>query len=125
MAAPGAVVVPVPLHWRRFLARRYNQSEELAYGLARRLGLETGNVLRRVTHTPILARRGRVERAKLLRGVFQVRARRSGLVRGRTVLLVDDVLTTGATSGAAARALKRAGAARVVAVVVGRAEGRP
>jgi predicted amidophosphoribosyltransferase len=57
-----------------------------------------------------------------MRGVFRVRD--PGAIEGRTVLLVDDILTTGATCGSAARALKRAGAARVVAVVIGRAEGR-
>jgi predicted amidophosphoribosyltransferase len=57
-----------------------------------------------------------------MRGAFQVRGRREAF-RGGTVLLVDDILTTGATCGAAARALKQAGAGRVVALVVGRAEG--
>ena len=125
VGAPGGVlVVPVPLHWRRFLGRRYNQSEEIGYGLALRLGLETSNVLRRVVHTEILALRGRDERVTLLRGAFRVRRRYASRVAGRTVLLVDDVLTSGATCGEAARTLKKAGAARVVAVVVGRAEGR-
>ena len=58
-----------------------------------------------------------------MRGAFQVR-RDVPALKGRTVFLVDDILTTGATCGAAARALKQAGAARVVAVVIGRAEGR-
>jgi predicted amidophosphoribosyltransferase len=61
---------------------------------------------------------GPTERDQNMRGAFRVRRQ----VSGRTVLLVDDVLTTGATCGAAARALKRAGAARVVAVVIARAE---
>jgi predicted amidophosphoribosyltransferase len=78
--------------------------------------------LRRVVATPALADRGRVERAELLRHAFHSRI--DARMRGRTVLLVDDILTTGATCGAAARALKKAGAKRVVAVVVGRAEGR-
>lgn len=119
---PGAWVVPVPLHWYRRWARGYNQADELARGVADRLGLRRAHVLRRVVATKVLAGLGRVERAKSLRGAFRVRGSRG--LEGRTVFLVDDILTTGATCGAAARALKRAGAARVVAVVIGRAEGR-
>lgn len=122
---PGALVVPVPLHWRRRVARGYNQSDELARGLARRLGLARAPVLRRVRPTELLAGLGRAERARQLRGAFGVVGRRrAAALKGRTVLLVDDILTTGATCGAAARALKQAGARRVVAVVVARAEGR-
>jgi ComF family protein len=117
-------VVPIPLHWRRWWARGYNQSDELADALASRLGLRTVRPLRRVRATPKLAGMGRVERARNLRGAFQIRRPWSGRLAGRTILLIDDVLTSGATCGAAARTLKRAGAARVVAVVVGRAEGR-
>jgi ComF family protein len=119
---PRALVVPVPLHWRRRLERGYNQAEALADALARRLGLRSARPLRRVKATAILAGSGRSERAERLRGAFRARPGRP--LDGRTVLLVDDILTTGATCGSAARALKKAGAARVVAVVVARAEGR-
>ena len=122
-AGSGACLVPVPLHWRRRLARGYNQAEALASGLGRAIGLEVSPALRRVVATPQLALAGRAERARRMRGAFRVR--RGADLRGRTVLLVDDILTSGATSGEAARALKRAGAARVVAVVVARAEGKP
>ena len=122
-AEPDALIVPVPLHWRRRLSRGYNQAEALALGLGKVLGLEVRSPLRRVVATPKLSRFGRQERARRVRGAF--RARRGADVRGRTVFLVDDILTTGATSGAAARALKQAGARRVVAVVVARAEGKP
>jgi len=117
----AAGVVAVPLHWRRRLARGYNQAEALAGPLARRLGLCVSRPLRRVRPTPALARLGRGARATLMRGAFRARAGPSWA--GRTVILVDDILTTGATCGEAARALKRAGAGRVVVVVVGRAEG--
>jgi ComF family protein len=116
---PKPLVVPVPLHWLRRLERGYNQAEALADALARRLGLRTSRPLRRIKQTKLLAGIGRTERAEQLRGAF-----RSRPLVGRTVLLVDDILTTGATCGSAARALKKAGAARVVAVVVARAEGR-
>ncbi len=115
-----AWVVPIPLHWWRHWRRGYNQSDALARGLARRLGLSLHRPLRRVRATPKLARMGPTERADVLRGAF--RARSNPKLSGRTVLLVDDVLTTGATCGAAARALKQAGAARVIAVVIARAD---
>ena len=119
----GDWVVPVPLHWRRRLARGYNQAEALARGLARPLSLKVRPLLRRVEATPTLALAGRLERSKLMKQAF--RARKDPGLEGRTVLLVDDILTTGATSGAAARALKKAGASRVVVVVVGRAGSGP
>lgn len=119
---PAALVVPVPLHWTRRFERGYNQAEALADALSRRLGLRSSRPLRRIKPTAILAGAGRTERAARLRGAFRARPHRS--LAGRTVLLVDDILTTGATCGSAARALKAAGATRVVAVVVARAEGR-
>ncbi len=119
-----ALVVPVPLHWWRHCRRGYNQSEELARGLAQRLGLKGARPLRRVVSTRKLAGLGRTERARLLKNAFAVRRWSAKVLAGRTVILVDDVLTTGATCGAAARALKKAGAKRVIAVVVARAEGK-
>ena len=123
--AAGAWVVPVPLHWTRRFARGYNQAEALALGLARSLHLKVHAPLRRVTRTPALALIGRTERAKIMRDAFTIRRRFPSRLAGRTILLVDDILTSGATAGAASRALKRAGAKRVVVVVVGRAEGKP
>jgi ComF family protein len=115
-----AWIVPVPLHWWRELRRGYNQSEALARGLARHLALPVRQPLRRALATHRLAAMGPTERREVMRSVFRVR--RHARLSGRTVLLVDDVLTTGATCGAAARALKQAGVARVVAIVVGRTE---
>lgn len=121
-AVGEACVVPIPLHWRRHWSRRYNQAEALGQRLARRLGHPCLPALRRVAPTRPLAGLGRTERLALMHGAF--RARRPRRLRDRTVILVDDVMTTGATCGAAARALKQAGAGRVVAVLIGRAEGR-
>jgi ComF family protein len=113
-------VVPIPLHWSRRWRRGYNQAEALASGLARRLDLPVRQPLRRIIATEKLGHKGRTERADVMRGVF--RARDGRKLAGRTVILVDDVLTTGATCSAAAKALKKAGASRVIVVVIGRAE---
>jgi len=117
---PDTWIVPIPLHWWRRWYRGYNQAEALAQGLAQRLRLPVHQPLRRVIATERLAHKGRSERADVMHRVF--RAWPGTQLAGRTVLLVDDILTTGATCGAAARALKQAGAGRVVAVVVARAE---
>jgi ComF family protein len=116
-------IVPVPLHWWRHWRRGYNQAEALAVGLGRRLGLPVHRPLRRVVATEKLAGLTVTDRAKEMRKAF--RARPTVRLDGRTVLLVDDVLTTGATCGAAARALKQAGAARVVVAVIARTGRRP
>lgn len=120
----GSLVVPIPLHWRRRWERGYNQSEALARGLARRLSLRLAQPLRRPLATPRLAKAGRTERARVMSDAFRVRRGASRTIEGRTILLVDDILTSGATAGAAARTLKRAGAARVVVAVIARAEGK-
>jgi ComF family protein len=121
-SAGACCVVPVPLHWRRRIARRYNQADALADRLSRRLKVRRVHALRRVEATPKLARLGREERASLMRNAFT--AKRSRITPGGTVILVDDILTTGSTCGAAARALKASGASREIAAVIGRAEGR-
>jgi ComF family protein len=117
---PDALVVPVPLHWWRQWERRYNQAEVLAEGVAKQLKLPVRRVLKRVVSTRKLADLGVSARNAVMRGAFRARARSK--ITGRTVLLVDDVLTTGATCGAAARALKQAGAVRVVVCVIARTE---
>ena len=100
-------VVGVPLHWRRRLSRGHNQAEGLARALSRAVDGTYLEPLRRVQATEKLAGRGRTERADLLRGAFALR--RPGVRIEGGVLLVDDVLTTGATCGAAARALEEGG----------------
>jgi ComF family protein len=109
------VVVPVPLHWWRRLTRGYNQSETLARALAGGLGLPCEpRWLRRIRATPKQTLQTPAGRWANVRGVFAARP----AVRGRTVLLVDDILTTGGTASEAARALRAAGAARVVVAVL-------
>ena len=104
-------VVPIPLHWRRFLERGYNQAEALAQSLAANLQLELHQPLRRIKYTGHLAGKTASERIEAMRGVFSVY--RPRFLRGRTILLIDDILTTGATCGAAARVLKQAGARKI------------
>jgi ComF family protein len=118
--APNCCVVPIPLHRWRHWRRGYNQAEALADGLARELRLPVYRALRRIAATPKLADFGPTERHRVMHGAF--RARGGPRLDGRSVILVDDVLTTGATCGDAGRALKRAGAAKVVVVVAARAE---
>ncbi len=118
------VVVPVPLHWWRRFRRGYNQSEALARTLGRELGLPCRpRWLRRIRHTPLQTLQSPTARRENVRGAF--RARRRPELAGRTILLVDDVMTTGSTCREAARALKSAGAGQVVVAVVARAEHGP
>ena len=113
------VVVPVPLHPFRLWRRRYNQAAELARRLARDTHLAYAPVLVRTRSTPS---QGAMASAKARRrnvlGAFKVRD--PHLIAGKRVLLLDDVLTTGATAQACARALKRAGATKVHVLALAR-----
>jgi ComF family protein len=114
------LIVPVPLHWWRRLSRGYNQSGALARRLAVHLRLPCRpSWLRRTRNTPRQAAQSATVRRQNLQGAFHAPPR-PGLA-GKTVLLVDDVLTTGCTASEAARALRQAGAARVIVAVLARA----
>jgi ComF family protein len=108
------IVVPVPLGRWRILARRFNQAAILGREVARITGLAyapTALSRTRATRAQVGLTRG--QRRENVAGAFAVPVREGAAVRGRNILLVDDVVTTGATVGACAGALKRAGAARV------------
>ena len=114
LLAEADLLAPVPAHWRRLLHRRYDQAALLARALGRLSGREVRpDLLRRVRRTAPLADRGAAERAATVEGAFAVSARGRAVVAGRRVLLVDDVMTSGATADACARVLLEAGAARV------------
>jgi ComF family protein len=114
-------VVPVPLHWWRRWQRGYNQSAALAWGLARGLGVPAHlGGLRRIRATVMQKDLESVSaKRENLHGALV--ARRSLRCTGQTVLLVDDVMTTGSTAHEAARALRQAGARCVVVAVLARA----
>ena len=111
-ASPDTILVPVPLHWTRLWWRGFNQSGLLAANLARLCGMEhRPALLRRVRRTKALKNMSPRQRSLEVRSAFAIDD--TAGVKGRSFLLVDDVLTTGSTSDACARTLLRAGAERV------------
>ena len=111
-ASPDTILVPVPLHWTRLWWRGFNQSGLLAANLARLCGMEhRPALLRRVRRTKALKNMSPRQRSIEVRSAFAIDD--TAGVKGRSFLLVDDVLTTGSTSDACARTLLRAGAERV------------
>lgn len=120
------VLVPVPLHWKRGWSRRYNQSGALARVIERQTGVKSSSeALRRVRPTQQQIGLSRKDRASNVQGAFKVAADRQSLIHGRRVVLIDDVLTSGATVDACARALLRAKAASVDVLVFARVVDTP
>ncbi|MGH9611297.1 MAG: ComF family protein [Bryobacteraceae bacterium] len=116
------LVMAMPMHWRKRWARGFNQAELLARPVARRMGLKLANNLRRRRYTAPQASLDEAQRRQSPQGSFAVR--KAERVKGKRVLLIDDVLTTGSTLRAAAEALKAAGAAHVSVLAVARADRR-
>jgi len=114
MAVPGQLVIPVPLHRWRILSRGYNQSALLAGAISRNSGgVLLLDLLVRTRATPRSKGMSRPQRQRNVKGAFRVSAHGRASLKGASVLLVDDVLTSGATASACARALRRGGAASV------------
>jgi ComF family protein len=114
------MVTAVPLHWRRRWQRGFNQSELLGKTIARLRGIPSVNVLRRGAATRAQAGLSNAQRRENVAGAFRARRRVAGL----RILLIDDVMTTGATAGACARALKKAGAKSVSLLALARVDRR-
>jgi ComF family protein len=107
-------LVPVPLHWRRLLWRRYNQSALLAHAVSRKTGLTVlPDILTRRKRVKPQAGLTRRQRLINMRGVFAVHPRRKASIAGKRLVLIDDVITTGATLNHCAKALLKAGASEV------------
>lgn len=115
------LIIPVPLHWSRLLGRRYNQAALLAQSLARELSLPAlPDALRRVRRTQSLDQRPAPERFDLLRDAIAPNPKVLDFIKGRPVLLVDDVMTSGATLSVTAEACRMAGASQIDVVVLAR-----
>jgi ComF family protein len=121
LLAEADALVPVPLHWRRLWARRFNQSAMLAAAVSSQTGVPVATgALKRVKPTAQQVGLSRTERAVNVQGAFRVPKDGKAAVTGRRLVLVDDVLTSGATVDGCARALLRAGAANVDVLVFAR-----
>lgn len=115
MPGEADLLVPVPLHRWRLWRRGFNQAALIARALSRQSGVPTDPMLlRRVKATPLLRGLGARARAQAVARAFAVDTQRKEALRGKTIVLVDDVYTSGATAGACVRTLKRAGAAKVI-----------
>ena len=120
------LIVPVPLHRHRLLSRRFNQAAVLALEVARHTGLAyQPQILLRIRKTDSQTNKSATERRKNVAGAFAVARRWERRLGGKNLLLVDDVITTGATVNSCARCLKRAGAARVDVLAVAKRTKQP
>lgn len=121
LLAEADLLIPVPLHYRRLVFRQFNQAQALAAAVGRVCGKEVEPfLLKRVKRTKPQVGLSKAQRADNVQGAFAVAEEGRPLVEGRAVVLIDDVLTTGATINVAARALLHAGAARVDVLVFAR-----
>jgi ComF family protein len=116
------VIVPMPLHWFKKWQRGFNQSDLLAQEIGKKWNVPVRNVIRRTKATLPQAGLTNAKRRANMSGAFRVPRGRS--LAGMRVLLVDDVVTTGATASACARVLKRAGAAHVALLALARTDRR-
>ncbi len=115
-------VVPVPLHWRKQWSRGFNQAELLARFVAKHRGIPVCNALRRKRATATQAGLANAGRRRNVAGAFVMRTNQK--LAGKKILLIDDVMTTGATASACATALKRGGASSISLLTLARVDRR-
>ena len=119
------VLIPVPIHWSRLLRRRYNQTAEIARALSGATGVPTlFDALRRITATPIQDGLSVEGRFANVAGAISANTARAHGIAGRRVVLIDDVMTSGATLAAATEACHATGAGQVSVLVLARARKR-
>ena len=117
----NSLLVPIPLHWTRLLMRRFNQSAHIANELGRQAKVDAApDALQRTRRTPVQDGKGVSERFENISGAIKVHPRRRHRIAGRSVILVDDVMTSGATLAEASEACFDAGAASVSILVLAR-----
>lgn len=109
--------VPIPLHWRRFAWRGYNQADEIAHYLAQKSGKKVASILKRFKHTKFQSGCSGQERLENVKDVFRLCVRNQDHFTGKHIILVDDLMTTGATLKAGARELIKLKPASITAVV--------
>lgn len=114
----NAILVPVPLYSSKLKKRGYNQAEILANGISKKLRIEVRNLLLRTKNTKTQFSLGKKERKENMKGVFSLSS--STNLKGKTVFVIDDILTTGSTLSECANVLKRAGAKRVFGLTLAR-----
>ena len=110
-------IIPVPLHWTRYASRGYNQSEEMAKVLAKKMNVSVIHALKRIKKTAFQATLQSDDRQKNLHDAFLLAPEMKELLRGKRILLVDDLLTTGATLKSAGRVLISTRPASIISVV--------
>ena len=121
MLHPGMLIAPIPLHWRRLFKRRYNQAALLSAGIARLAKLDhCPDLLQRRRNTGTQDGRNRDGRFANMADALTVHPRRAARIEGRHILLVDDVMTSGATFASAAEACLAAGAAGISVLALAR-----
>lgn len=118
------MIIPIPLHPGKYRKRGYNQAAVLAEEIGKLLGIPAEeSVLARIKKTGPQKKLGPGKRRQNLKGAFLVQGKRKAALRGRTVLLIDDIYTTGSTLDEAARILKKAGAEKVFYLTISIGQG--
>jgi len=114
----NGLLVPVPLHWLRQRQRRFNQAEEIGKKLSVYTGIPQIPLLKRTRNTQTQTRFSRAKRLKNLDAAFAVKGKHTQQIRGKSLILIDDVFTTGSTANECAKMLKHQGAEKIAVLTV-------